>query len=263
VRTIGEGAFTNCAALEEVRIPPSVFELGDGLFGWSPNLKRVYLYSRYPGNCRYNTYVFDTYAEKYTFPTVYVPQGFKWAYLEKPEYSSQCEQGMVIDEFDMAQESPLAPALPKHLYLLRGGDEILEAKEFSKTPEGIYTITSEFNEGGSFRFIQDQIEDWYVINYRDYFPVVDEWGDYTGGTFTLDIDDHGCWLKAGTYDFEVNMRTMMCTITSDNNSVGTLHDTPANNQAVKRLVDGNIILYYQNREYNLKGQEHISDITDD
>lgn len=258
LHNIGEGAFSNCAALEEVRIPPSVFELGDGLFGWSPNLKRVYLYSRYPGNCRYNTYVFDTYAEKYTFPTVYVPQDFKWAYLEKPEYTSQCEQGMVIEEFDMAEESSLAPALPKHLYLLRGGDEILEAQEFSQSADGIYTITAEFSygHGGSFRFIQDQIDDWYVINYRDYFPVVDEWGDYTGGTFTLDIDDHGCCLLDGIYDIEVNMRTMQCTITQkSSDGVDDIILSADPEKTVKRIVDGQLILYRQGKAYNILGQE--------
>ena len=260
VRTIGEGAFTNCAALEEVRIPPSVFELGDGLFGWSPNLKRVYLYSRNPGNCRYNTYVFDTYAEKYTFPTVYVPQGSKLAYIEKPEYSSQCEQGMVIDEFDMAEESPLAPALPKHLYLLRGGDEILEAQEFSQSPDGIYTITAEFSygHGGSFRFIQDHLDDWDVINYRDYYPVVAEWGNYMGGTFTLDIDDHGCCLLDGIYDFEVNMRTMQCTITlsgQDDDGVEMIWLSPDPDKTVKRVIGGQILLYRQGKVYNILGQE--------
>lgn len=258
LRTIGEGAFSHCTALEEVRIPPSVFELGDGLFAGSSNVKRVYLYSRIPGNCWSNTYVYDAYAQEYTYPTVYVPQGSKSAYLGASVYSSACEQGMVINEFDMAQESPLAPALPKHLYLLRGGDEILEAKEFSQSPDGIYTITSEFSygHGGSFRFIQDQIDDWYVINYRDYFPVVDEWGDYTGGTFTLDIDEHGCWLVDGIYDFEVNMRTMQCTITlKGSDGVDDIILSPDSGKTVKRIVDGQLILYRQGRAYNILGQE--------
>ena len=253
--SIGEGVFSQCASLKEVRIPPSVFELGDGLFAGSPNVKKVYLYSRNPGNCRYGTYVFDAYAEKYTFPTVYVPQGFKLAYLEKPEYSSECEQGMVIDEFDMAQESPLAPALPKHLYLLRGGDEILEAKEFSQSPDCIYTITSEFRDGGSFRFIQDQIDDWYVINYRDYFPVVPYWGDYDGGTFTLDIDDRGCWLLDGIYDFEVNMRTMQCTITRrSQDAVKPVQGNPQS-ASVIRLVNGRLVINHNGKSFNILGQE--------
>jgi len=253
--SIGEGAFSQCTSLKEVRIPPSVFELGEGLFAGSPNVKKVYLYSRNPGNCRYNTYVYDTYAQEYEYPTVYVPEGSKTAYMAEPEYSEACEKGMVMNEFDMAQESTLAPVLPKHLYLMRGGDEILEAKEFSQSSDGIYTITSEFSEGGSFRFIQDQIDDWYVINYRDYFPVVAEWGDYTGGTFTLDIDEHGCWLLPGTYDFEVNMRTMQCTITQNVDGVDNILLLPDSDKTVKRVVDGQLILFHKGKAYNILGQE--------
>ena len=160
-----------------------------------------------------------------------------------------------MNEFDMAQESPLAPALPKHLYLLRGGDEILEAKEFSQSPDGIYTITSEFRDGGSFRFIQDQIDDWYVINYRDYFPVVPDWGDYDGGTFTLDIDDRGCWLVPGIYDFEVNMRIMQCTITMrSQDAVKPVQGNPQS-ASVIRLVNGRLVINHNGKSFNILGQE--------
>ena len=259
LRTIGEGAFSQCTSLEEVRIPPSVFELGDGLFAEAPNIKRVYLYNRIPGNCRYNTYVYDVYAQEYEYPTVFVPESSMSSYLAHPEYSEACGKGMVMKEFDMAEESPLAPALPRHLYLLRGGDEILEAKEFSRSPDGIYTITSEFSDGGSFRFIQDHIDDWYVINFRDYYPVVEEWGNYTGGTYTLDIDDHGCWLEPGVYDFEVNMRTMVCTIkpNGESNGVGIIYESPSKSTAVKRLVDRKLIIYHQDKEYNVNGEEQM------
>ncbi|MBR4841698.1 MAG: leucine-rich repeat domain-containing protein [Bacteroidaceae bacterium] len=259
LRTVGEGAFSLCTSLEEVRFPPTVCELDESLFGGTPNIRKVYLYNRIPGNCRYGTYVFDLYAEKYEYPEIYVPEGCIQAYLSMPEYSEAVEKGMVIKEFDMAGESPLAPALPKHLYMLRGGDEILEAREFSKSPEGIYTITSEFSEGGSFRFIQDQIDDWYVINYRDYFPVVEEWGNYTGGTYTLDNDDHGCWLEPGFYDFEVNMRTMMCTITPNaelNNGVGSLRVSPARKSAVKQLRNGRLIIQSEDKTINAAGLEY-------
>ena len=256
MRTIGAGAFSLCTSLEEVRIPPTVCELAESLFDGSPNIRKVYLYNRIPGNCRYGTYVFDLYAERYEYPEVYVPEGCTQAYLNMWEYSEAVENGLVLKEFDMAESSPVAPAVPKHFYLLKGGQEIMDSEEFTQTPEGLYKLTSYFSENSSFRFIQDLVDDWYIINYRDYYPVVDEWTTYPGGTFTLDLNDHGCYLDPGSYDFEVNMRTMTCTITPDNNSVGTLHDTPLNNQAVKRLVDGNIILYYHDREYNVKGQEH-------
>ena len=162
---------------------------------------------------------------------------------------------MVIKEFDMAESSPVAPALPKHLYLLKAEEEIMDSEEFTQMPDGIYKLTSSFSDNSSFRLIQDRVDDWYIINYRDYFPVVDEWTTYSGGTFTLDLNDSGCYLAPGLYDFEVNMRTMMCTITPNNDGVGTIYESPANNQAVKRLVDKKILLYYQDKEFGINGQE--------
>ncbi|MCR5360498.1 MAG: leucine-rich repeat domain-containing protein [Bacteroidales bacterium] len=220
LHSIGEGAFSNCTSLAEVHIPPSVFEMGGGIVGSAPSIKKVYLYSHWPGNTGYDEFLYDVYAEKPEYPTIYVPTGSTSAYMSAPTYSEACNKGMVISEFDMAEESPLAPALPAHLYLLNG-EKIASAKEFTRNDDGTFTLSA-YMDGSTVRFIQDKVNDWAVINFRDYFPYVAEWDTYTGGTFLLDIDEHGCYLANGIYDFVVNLRTMQCKITACSRNVADL-----------------------------------------
>ncbi len=238
LRTMGEGMFSGCTSLSEVRIPPTVFEIGGGMVGSAPNIKKVYLYNRWPGNTAYDEFLYDVYAEKPEYPTIYVPTGSTSAYMSAPTYSEACNKGMVISEFDMAEESPLAPALPSHLYLLNG-EKIASAKEFTRNDDGTFTLTAYMDGGTTVRFIQDKVNDWGVINYRDYFPVVDQWDTYPGGTFVLDIDEHGCYLANGIYDFVVNLRTMQCTITASSRNVADIKgDTSIGNDITEFAPNG-------------------------